>query len=175
MSLASESIRPRRHSLAWAMVLIAVIAADFAAVRPSFPLQIGIFWTSYPWSVVREVLPPRFPNLGLVTMVLVLEIGLFRMVWRQGVKRPFWLGFQVAGWACVITSLVFADRIWWQARAVFEGWLLGRQIGRPLDMGRFVLFVGGLHLLIGLAVAVSIGILARLAWRRSRSPIEKAS
>jgi hypothetical protein len=37
MSLASESNRPRRHSLAWAMGVIAVIAADLAALRPAFP------------------------------------------------------------------------------------------------------------------------------------------
>jgi hypothetical protein len=166
MSHASESTRPRRHSLAWAMAVIAVIAADFAALRPSFPLDISIFWNSYPWSVIRELLPPRFPNLGLVVMVLVLEIGLFRMVWRQGGERTFWVGFQVAGWACVVASSVFAHRIWWHARALFEKRLLGREIGLPLDMGRFVLFVGGMHLLVSLGVAVLAGILARLAWRR---------
>ena len=39
MSHPPDSIRPRRHSLAWAMALIAIIAADFAALRPAFPLE----------------------------------------------------------------------------------------------------------------------------------------
>jgi hypothetical protein len=166
MSLSSETVRPRPRSLAWAMVVIALIAADLAALRPAFPLEISIFWTSYPWSVLREVLPPNFPNLGLMTMILVLEIGLFLVVSRQGGERTFWLGFEVAGWACVITCTVFARAIWWQARSLFEGYLLGRQIGRPLDMGRFVLFAGGLHLLISLASALFAGILARSVWHR---------
>jgi hypothetical protein len=150
------------------MALIAVIAADLSSLRPDFPLEISIFWTSYPWSVLREreFLPPNFPNLGLVIMILVLEIGLFRMMSRQGTERTFWLGFEVAGWACVVTCWVFAQTIWWQARLLFEGYLIGRQIGRPLDMGRFVLFTGGLHLLVALAVALFVGIFTRSAWRR---------
>jgi len=102
-------------------------------------------------------------------MILVLEIGLFRMASRQGGERMFWLGFGVAGWACVITCSVFAQTIWWQARSLFEGYLLGREIGRPLDIGRFVLFVGGLHLSISLAIALLVGILARSACRRRGS------
>ncbi len=170
MSLPAESIRTRRHSLAWAMALIAVIAADFAALRPAFPLEISIFWTSYPWSVMREALPPNFPNLGLVMMVLVLEIGLFRLVSRHGVERTFWLGFEVGGWPCVIICSMSAKTIWWWLRSLSEGHLLGREIGRPLDMGRFVLFVGGLHLLILLAIALLIGILVRSAWH-CRGPL----
>jgi hypothetical protein len=171
MSLPYESPRNRRHSLAWALALIALIAADLAALRPSFPLEISIFWTSYPWSLLREreFLPPRFPNLGIVIMVLVLEIGLFRIGSRQGGERMFWLGFEVAGWACVITCLVFAQTIWWQARSLFEENLLGREIGRPLDMGRFVLCVGGLHLAISFTIALLVGILARSACRRRGS------
>jgi hypothetical protein len=169
MSRPSESIRPRRRSLGWAMALIAIIAADLAALRPFFPLEISIFWTSYPWSVLREDLPPNFPNLGLVTTILLLEIGLFRMVSGRGGERMFWIGFEVAGWACVITCSVFALSIWWQARSLFERYLLGREIGRPSDMGRFVLFVSGLHLLISLAIAVTAGIFAHSARRRSES------
>lgn len=169
MLLSSDSIRARRHSLVWAMALIAVIAADLAALRPVFPLEISIFWTSYPWSVMRETLPPHFPNLGLVILVLVLEIGLFRLVSRQGMKRTFWLGFEVAGWACVIICSVFAPAIWGQVRLLFEGCLLGREIGQPLDMGRFVLFVDGLHLLISLAIAFLVGNLGCSVLRRRGS------
>jgi hypothetical protein len=178
MSPPLDSIRTRRRSLAWTMVLIAVIAADLAAMRPVFPLEISIFWNSYPWSVMRErkFLPPRFPNLGLGMMILVLEIGLFRMVSRRGGERTFWLGFEVAGWACVIIGSVFARTIWWHARSLFEGQIIGREIGPPLDMGRFVLFVGGLHLLLILALAFLGGSLARAVWGRwgalSRGPID---
>jgi hypothetical protein len=165
MSRLPDSIPTRRRSLVWAMALIAVIAADLGALRPFFPLQISIFSTSYPWSVLREreFLPPNFPNLGLVVVILVLEIGLFRMVSRQGGERTFWLGFEVAGWAGVIACSVFAQTIWWQVRALFEECLIARQIGRPLDMGRFVLFAGGLHLTCLLAIAFFVGILARSA------------
>jgi|GEM_PF-5263336 len=168
MSLPNESTRNRRLSLAWVLALIAVIAADLAALRPFFPLEISIFWTSHPWSVLREreFLPPRFPNLGFVFMALVLEVGLFRIAARQGVERMFWIGFEVAGWACVLACVVFAQAIWWQARLLFEGLLLRREIGQPLDMGRFVLFVGGLHLTVSLAIALLGGLLARSAWRR---------
>jgi hypothetical protein len=86
-----ETIRPRRHSLATSMVVVALAAADLAALRPAFPLEISIFWTSYPWSIMREVLPPRFPNLGLALVVLLLEAGLFRMASKRGVERSFWL------------------------------------------------------------------------------------
>ncbi len=171
MVLPSESIHSPRHSIAWMMSLIVVIAADLSALRPFFPLEISIFWTSYPWSVLRdpEFLPPRFPNLGIVIMILVLEIGLFRLVSRQGAERAFWLGFEVTGWACVITCTIFVKAIWWQARSLFEGYLLGRQIGRPLDMGRFVLFVSGFHLTVTLAIALFVGVLARSIWhQRSR-------
>jgi hypothetical protein len=99
-------------------------------------------------------------------MVLVLEIGLFRMASRRAGERMFWLGFEVAGWGCIITCSVFAQTIWWQARSLFEGYLLGREIGRPLDMGRFVLFVSGLHLSISFAIALLVGTLARSACRR---------
>jgi hypothetical protein len=168
VSRSSESFRFRRRSLVWTMALIAIIAVDLAALRPAFPLEISIFWTSYPWSVMRdrEFLPPKFPNLGLVMTILALEIGLFRMASSQRGERMFWLGFEVAGWACVLICSVFAQTIWWQTRSSFEGYLLGRQIGRPLDMGRFVLFVGGLHLVISLSTAFFVGILACSAWRR---------
>jgi hypothetical protein len=171
MSLAPKSIRRRRLSLVRAMALIAIIAADLAALRTSFPLEISIFWTSYPWSLQREpeFLPPHFPNLGLVMMVLVLEIGLFRLISRQRVERTFWLGFEVAGWACVSMCTIFARTIWWWSRSLFEGCLLGREIGRPQDMGQFILFAGGLHLLIILTIAFLFGMFARSAWHRRES------
>lgn len=171
MPLPSEATRPRSHTLAWAMALIALIAADLAALQPYLPLSISIFWTSYPWSVLREpeFLPPRFPNLGIVVVILVLEIAIFRLASRRGRAQVFWLGFEVAGWAGIMTSLIFASTIWWQARLLFEGYLIGRQISHPLHMGRFVLFTGGLHLLVILTLAYACGLLSRSFWPREES------
>ena len=161
MSIPSGSIRPRRPSLTWAMVVIAVIAADLAAVRPILPL--GLSPTTL--DALRASLPPDFPNLGLGVMILVLEVGLFRLVSRRGVGRAFWLGFEVAGWAYVIV-MVFAGTAWSLARSLFEEYVLGSQIRFPFGLGRFVLFACGLHLVISLAIACFVGILARSAWRR---------
>jgi hypothetical protein len=119
MSLPSKSILPRRHSLVWAMAMIAVIAADLAALR---------------------AILPRIPNPGLVIMVLILEVGLFRMVSQRGAARSFWLGFEVAGWAYVITSAVFAWTAWRMARFLFEGFVLRRPIGLPFEMHQFIIF-----------------------------------
>ena len=127
------------------MAVIAFIAADFAALRAIFP---------------------RMPNPGLVIMILVLEVGLFRMVSQRGVARMFWLGFEVAGWAYVITAEVFAWTAWRLARSLFEGYVLRRPIGLPFEMQRFILFAAGLQLLISLAVALIVGILTRSVWSR---------
>src|SRR4051812_7397852 len=140
MSLPPASIRPRRRSLAWAMAVIMIIAADLAAMRAIFP---------------------RMPNPGLVIMVLVLEVGLFRMVSQRGAARAFWAGFEVAGWAYVITAEVFAWTAWRLACFVFEGYVLGRPIGPPFEMQRFILFAGSLQLLISLALALLAGFLTR--------------
>ena len=67
------------------MSLIVVIAADLAALRPFFLLP-PIFEASYPWFPREpEFLPPRFPNLGIVFIILVLEIDLFD--WSHGRER----------------------------------------------------------------------------------------
>ena len=95
--LPSESIRAREHSLGWAMAVIAVIAADLAAC-------------AYLSSC---------PNFGLVVMILVLEVGLFRLASRQRQVRAFWLGFEVAGWAYVVTCSVFAWTVWRLSRSLF--------------------------------------------------------
>jgi hypothetical protein len=160
MSLLSESVRPRRHSLAWALAAVAFIAVDLAAMRPALPMDFGVFHPLF----VRRI--PTFPNLGLVVMILVLEIGFFRVISRRGPERAFWLGFEVGGWAYVLTCLVFARTTWLLTRSLFEGYALGRQIGRPFEMERFVLFAFSVHLLVSLAIGLFIGILARSAWRR---------
>jgi hypothetical protein len=106
------------------------------------------------------------PNPGLVIMILVLEVGLFRMVSQRGATRTFWLGFELAGWAYVITCEVFAWTAWRLARSLFEGYVLRRPIALPVEMQRFILFASSLQLLISLAVALIVGILAHSAWSR---------
>ena len=145
MLLRAESIRPRRRSLGWAMAVIAVIAADLAALRATLP---------------------RIPNFGLVVMILVLEVGLFRLASRQRPVRAFWLGFEVAGWAYVVTCSVFAWTFWRLFRFVFESQVLKKPISLPFEMNQFLLFAGVLQLLISLAIALNIGLLTRSVWRR---------
>jgi hypothetical protein len=153
---------PRRHSLAWAMVVIAVIAADMAAVRPVLPIGLSPLMVD----ALREGLPIDFPNLGLGVMILFLQAGLFRLVWRRRSGRAFWLGFEVAGWTYVILCMVFAGTAWGLARFLFEGFVLGSEIRFPFDLGSFVLFGCGLHLLICLSLALLVGILAHSLGRR---------
>jgi hypothetical protein len=166
MSTDAASRSGGRRSVAWIMLVVLLIAADLAALRSFFPLEISIFWTSYPWSVIREDLPPRFPNLGAILMILILEVGVFRMVSGRGPRRAFWIGFEAVGWSLVLVALIFARDIWWQARETFETDVIGREIGRPHDMGQLVLFVSGLHLLTGLGLALVAGLLTRATWRR---------
>jgi hypothetical protein len=127
------------------MAVIAFIAADFAALRATFP---------------------RMPNPGLVIMILILEVGLFRMASQRGAVRTFWLGFELAGWAYVLTAEVFAWTAWRLARSLFEGYVLRRPIDLRFETERFILFAGGLQLLVALAVALIVGILTRSAWSR---------
>jgi hypothetical protein len=129
------------------MVVTAFVAADLAALRATLP---------------------RIPNPGLVIMVLVLEVGLFRMVSQRGAARTFWLGFEVAGWTYVVACSVFAWTAWRLARSLFEGYVFGRPIGPPFEMSRFILFAGGLQLLASFAIALTVGILTRWIWKRAK-------
>jgi hypothetical protein len=127
------------------MAVIACIAADLAALR---------------------AILPRIPNPGLVIMILVLEVGFFRMTSRRGAARTFWLGFELAGWAYVVTCEVFSWTAWRMARSVFEVYVLGRPIVSPFEMQRFILFAGAVQLLIALNLALATGTLARWLWTR---------
>ncbi len=127
------------------MAWVGIIAADLAALRAILPL---------------------IPNPGLVVMILVLEVGLFRMVSHQGAARAFWFGFEVAGWAYVVACSVFAKAGWQLARSLFDGYVLKRPIGAPLDINRFLLFAGALQLTISLAITLFVGFLTRSLWRR---------
>ena len=89
MTIPSGSVHPRRPSLTWAMVVIAVIAADLAAVRPILPLGLSPLTLD----ALRASLPPDFPNLGLGVMILVLEVGIFRLVSTSGSGEGVLAGF----------------------------------------------------------------------------------
>jgi hypothetical protein len=127
------------------MTVIVFIAANLAALRVTFP---------------------RLPNFGLVIMILVLEGGLFRLASARGAPRAFWLGFEVAGWAYVLTCSVFAWTAWRLSRSVFEGYVIGKPISLPFEMNQFLVFAGVFQLIISLAIALSIGLRARSIWRR---------
>jgi hypothetical protein len=100
------------------MTVIVVIAGNLAALR--FTL-------------------PRLPNFGLVMMILVLEGGLFRLASRRGASRAFWLGFEVAGWAYVVTCSMSAWTAWRLSRSLFEGYVIGKPISLPFEMNQFPL------------------------------------
>ena len=152
MTTPSGTSRPRRRSLAWMMAVVAIVAADLAALRATLPI---------------------IPNPGLVVMVLVLEVGLFRWASRQGEARAFWVGFEASGWLCVLVSSVFALTLWRSARSLFERHLLGKPIAAPPERNQFLLFAGGLQFAIALAVALTVGLIARSAWRRIRPEISR--
>ncbi len=168
----SEPIRsgglPKR-SLIWVIALIAVIATDLAALRAVLPITLPVD----PGATGNSALPPTFwrehlptfPDLGLVLMIVLLEVGLFRLVSRREKKqRAFWLGFEVAGWAYVITCLAYSSTAWRLAYFLFERYAIARPMGRPFDMERFILFAAGLQVLLSLVIACSAGILALWGW-----------
>jgi hypothetical protein len=144
------------------MVVIAVIAADLAAVRPMLPVGLSPLMLD----ALRASQPPDFPNLGLGVMILVLEVGLFSLASRRGAGRAFWLGFEIAGWGYVIVCMVFAGTAWSLALLLMEKYVLGSQIRYPHGLGQFVQFACGIQLAISLTIALFAGIVARLAWHR---------
>ncbi len=130
-----------RTAIAKLMLIIAIVAADLAALLATLP---------------------TIPNPGLALMVVILEVGLFIAVARRGPSRRFWIGFEALGWTYVLAGFLFSRSAWWLARHLFEGYVLGAKIGRPVEMSQFILFGGGLHLVLSLAVAIAGGLL----WRR---------
>jgi hypothetical protein len=127
------------------MAVIVIIAADLAALRATLP---------------------RIPNPSIAVMILVLEVGLFRVASQHGAARAFWLGFEVVGWAYIVTCSIFSWIAWRLARSLFEGYVLRKPIGLPFEMNQFILFAGSLQLSISLAIAICAGALARSAWHR---------
>ncbi len=127
------------------MALVAVVAADLAALRAYFP---------------------AIPNPGLAVMVLVLEVVLFRGASRQRKARAFWIGFEVSGWLYVIVGSIFSRTVWRLTRSLFERSLLGKPIGVPSEMNPFLVFAGSLQFAIALGLALTIGLLARATLSR---------
>jgi hypothetical protein len=69
-------------SLARTMAIVAVLAVDCAFLST--------------FSAGRTFYPE------MLLFVPVLQIGLFRMVPRQGRLKPYWVGFELFGWAAVL-------------------------------------------------------------------------
>ncbi len=129
-----------RGSLASLMAAVAIIAADLAALNATLPM---------------------IPNPGLVVLVVVLEVGLFRVARRRGPERAFWVGFEVAGWAWVVPNAVWQLAVWRLFRPLYEANVLGGPITGPGQVWRVVAVAGALHLALGLGVALAGGRIAR--------------
>jgi hypothetical protein len=114
------------------MVIVAILAGDLAAL---------------------SAILPAIPNPGLALMVAILQIGLFVAVARRGPARAFWIGFEVFGWAYVLTCFASNRAAWALARSLFEVYVLRAEIRRPGEMWSFILFAGGLQLVLSMAVA----------------------
>jgi hypothetical protein len=99
-------------------------------------------------------------------MIVVLELGLYRLVSCRVRARAYWIGFEVGGWAYVALCMVFAGTAWGLARSLFERHITGSQISFPSGWGQFVPFACGIHLTISLVVAFVAGILVDAVWRR---------
>ena len=65
MSISSESIRPRRPSVALLMAVVAFVAVDLAALCRALPMDFAPFHPLF----VREI--PTFPNFGLAVIVSI--------------------------------------------------------------------------------------------------------
>jgi hypothetical protein len=122
------------------MAIVAVIAMDLAALAATLP---------------------RIPNPGLALMVVILEVGLFRVADRRGADRAFWIGFESFGWAYVLAHLAFERAAWAYTRSFFEGVVIRAKISRPIDLWAFLAFAGGVQLATALAVAMTGGWLAK--------------
>ena len=127
-----------RMSIAKLMIIVAILAIDLATLCRTLP---------------------RIPNPGLVLMVAILEVGLSLAVARYGPARAFWVGFEAFGWAYVLACFAFSRSAWAFARSLFEGYVLGAKISQPSEMWPYILFAGGLQLVLSLAVALIGGLL----------------
>jgi hypothetical protein len=133
-----------RISIARLMIIVAIVAADLAALLATLP---------------------AIPNPGLALMVVILEVGLLVAVARRGAARRFWVGFEAFGWSYVLACFFFNRTAWRLARGLFEGYVLGAKVGTPGEMWQFILFSGCLQLVLSLVVALAGGLLCRRLMR----------
>jgi len=132
-------------SLSKSMAVVALAAADFAALRSFLPIM---------------------PNPGMVVMVLILEVGLFLVVARRGASRAFWVAFEVAGWVYVLAHWTWALPIWKWSRSVYEARVVGRPITVSNDGFRMILAAGAFQLTLCLLASLACGLAARAVSRR---------
>ncbi len=133
-----------RVSIVESMAAVAIVAADFAALRAMSP-----------------TIPN--PNPGMAAMVVVLEVGLFRVARRRGRSRAFWVGFEVAGWVYVLAHMAWCRPIWRRSRSLYEAYVLGVPITSSDQGFRFILSAGALQLALSTAFALLIGLACRAA------------
>jgi hypothetical protein len=80
-------MRIPRMTIRHVMIVVAIIALDLGY------LQGGI-------------------NINLLVAVPVLQLRIFHLVSPRGTIRPFWVGFEILGWAGVIVFLLGAGELW---------------------------------------------------------------
>jgi hypothetical protein len=87
-------VKPFRISIAWSMVVIALLAADFAAIQA--------FFLSRRDDVTLLV-------FGLLPTANLLLLGILHMgrdIVRRGESLPFWTGCEAFGWAAMVAYSV---------------------------------------------------------------------
>ena len=141
--------------IAWAMVLVAVIALEFGAIRAFLELQLRAnIEGSHHLSLMIGALA-----LGAIPMASVLAVGLLIGLWRRG-DRPFLWGFETFGamaLACYIAavSLLTEELV----RPLFD--LIVKHLFTSLWNGPYRNTVG--HL-IGYSVTIAILALPKVAF-----------
>ncbi len=125
------------------MFLVAILAADFAALSQAFP---------------------RIPNPGLVLMVLILEVGLFHAISRRGPARFFWIGFESVGWVYVLTCFAFDVPLWRFTHDHFKTYFQTSPIFSSADRWLFILYASVVQFVLALTGAIIGGFLGR-AWK----------
>jgi hypothetical protein len=80
-------MRIPRMTIRRAMLAVALIAVDLAYLQGSI-------------------------NINLLVAVPVLQVRLFSVVSSRGVIRPFWMGFELFGWAGVVVLMLGVGPLW---------------------------------------------------------------
>jgi hypothetical protein len=137
-TLESGSIRG--ISLIRSMALVAIIAVDFAAVSSMGRMH---------------------PNPGIALMVVVLEVGLWRVTARAAEIGPEWMGFQFLGWAYVLFHMSLARPIWQWSSRFFLKTILGSTVFMTQNQRWvYLAFASCVQLAIALSLAMLGGAVA---------------